>query len=157
MYWVTCVLLVALFSTFKVIEDTIFDDKWKEAMNQLVETDKQFKNFTGTNFFSDGVIFPLEKEDPPLKDIAFNFFQKGAVFVADGQINHNYELEVKDVSSTLKKIDLSFKYLVENSLEQFSDIRRKKDSVEGLLKHFCDPSVIREKRIVGLTTLLVVF
>ena len=76
MYWVTCFLLVAVFSTFKILGDNIIDDKWKEAMNQLVETDKQFKNFTGTNFFSDGVIFPLEKEDPPLKNIAFKFWQK---------------------------------------------------------------------------------
>ena len=157
MYWVTCFLLVALLYKFTILGDTIIDDKFKEVMNQLVEVDKHFINFTGANFFSDGEIFPRKKEDPPLKNIAFKNFEKGAVFSAVGQINHNYELQVKDASSTLKKIDLSFTDLLENSMEEFSAIVRKKDTVYSLLKHFCDPDVIRGKRIAGLTAILILF
>ena len=86
MYWVTCFLLVALLSKFTILGDTIIDDKFKEVMNQLVEVDKHFINFTGANFFSDGEIFPRKKEDPPLKNIAFKIFEKGAVFSAVGQL-----------------------------------------------------------------------
>ena len=139
----------------KVLEQTSIDDKLKKALNLLAQADLHLNNITGTNFFSDGIIYPLEKKDPPLETIGFKHFEEGVVFAAVGQVNHKYTMDMEIVDSSLRRIDKQYISIKENSPEEYMDLERERDEVYNLVKHFCKPSVIKAKRLAITTAILI--